>query len=455
LLTDTLVDRDPRDVILQIDGVEYKFKDNVKHTTNKRFVGYIAQQIESVVPEAVQLIDGILHVDYESLIPYLSESIKQNFNDIKELKSESEQIHNLLDSLYAEFMAKQPQTTKNKEKPKHLKPASTSGFPKWKLLFAVGLFCAIGAAFGTYFLVTLSPLDNNGPRGQLKSINETIANYDREVLMKLFNDLNGPNWFRKDKWGSDASFCDWSGITCDDQRVSKIHLSNNNLFGTVPDYIADLDQLDWLNLSLNDLRGTIPTSLFLMKSLNAVFFHDNKNLTGTISALVKKAENLAWLDLSGCNLHGTIPQELLQHSRISFLNLSSNALTGSIPPTLNTNYIMRLDLSHNKLTDVIPFMHVTAELILSHNKLLGDLSNIKYTRLEVLDVSHNGLGGFFFMFEDSMEHLQRLDISHNKFFKSNIPEYYNFTVPECNASNNRFYCPIPKWLKTSCGAVCY
>ena len=82
------VDRDPRDVLLKIDGVSYKFKPGTTHSTNKRFVGYIAQQIESVVPEAVQLIDGILHVDYESLIPYLSESIKQNYNDIYALRSE-------------------------------------------------------------------------------------------------------------------------------------------------------------------------------------------------------------------------------------------------------------------------------------------------------------------------------------------------------------------------------
>jgi hypothetical protein len=43
---------------MKIDGVDYKFKKGVSHTTNKRFIGYIAQQVESVVPDAVQLIDG-------------------------------------------------------------------------------------------------------------------------------------------------------------------------------------------------------------------------------------------------------------------------------------------------------------------------------------------------------------------------------------------------------------
>ena len=55
-----LTDHDCRYSLLQIDGVAYKFKKGVNHETNKRFVGYIAQQVESVVPEAVQLIDGTL-----------------------------------------------------------------------------------------------------------------------------------------------------------------------------------------------------------------------------------------------------------------------------------------------------------------------------------------------------------------------------------------------------------
>lgn len=51
-------DYDCRDVLMQIDGVAYKFKRGVSSSVNKRFVGFIAQQVESVVPEAVQLIDG-------------------------------------------------------------------------------------------------------------------------------------------------------------------------------------------------------------------------------------------------------------------------------------------------------------------------------------------------------------------------------------------------------------
>ena len=54
----TCSERDCRATLLCIDGVSYKFRPGISHSTNKGFIGYIAQQIESVVPEAVQLIDG-------------------------------------------------------------------------------------------------------------------------------------------------------------------------------------------------------------------------------------------------------------------------------------------------------------------------------------------------------------------------------------------------------------
>jgi hypothetical protein len=52
------IDVSPREILLKIDGVAYKFKQGVHASVNKRFVGFIAQQVESVVPDSAQLIDG-------------------------------------------------------------------------------------------------------------------------------------------------------------------------------------------------------------------------------------------------------------------------------------------------------------------------------------------------------------------------------------------------------------
>ena len=49
-------------------------------------MGLLAQNVEKVVPEAVNEIDGYKGVDYDRLIPLLIESIKEQQKEIEELK---------------------------------------------------------------------------------------------------------------------------------------------------------------------------------------------------------------------------------------------------------------------------------------------------------------------------------------------------------------------------------
>jgi hypothetical protein len=68
---------DARDTLLRIDGVDYKFKKGINQAINRRFIGYIAQQVESVVPDAVQLIDGESN-RHDVRVPELT-TMKQEF----------------------------------------------------------------------------------------------------------------------------------------------------------------------------------------------------------------------------------------------------------------------------------------------------------------------------------------------------------------------------------------
>ncbi|KAL5726974.1 lysine--tRNA ligase [Ranunculus cassubicifolius] len=83
-------------------------------------------------------------------------------------------------------------------------------------------------------------------------------------------------------------------------------LSNNNLFGEVPEALTNLSGLIGLNLSDNHLTGNIPKSIGQMRSLES-------------------------LDLSKNDLSGMIPQSISSLSSLSLLNLSHNHLSGSIP----------------------------------------------------------------------------------------------------------------------------
>lgn len=69
----------PLQKLLQIEGVEYEM--NTKqfpqyHFTPGRQIGLLAQNVETVIPEAVNEKDGYKGVDYARLVPLLIESIK-------------------------------------------------------------------------------------------------------------------------------------------------------------------------------------------------------------------------------------------------------------------------------------------------------------------------------------------------------------------------------------------
>jgi hypothetical protein len=77
--------------LLQLKGVEYEMRTKEfpqYHFTAGRQMGLLAQNVETVVPEAVNEKDGYKGVDYARLIPLLIESIKEQQKQIDELKTQ-------------------------------------------------------------------------------------------------------------------------------------------------------------------------------------------------------------------------------------------------------------------------------------------------------------------------------------------------------------------------------
>jgi hypothetical protein len=72
----------------QINGVEFDWiEDEPFHGNKGHDVGVIAQEIELVIPEAVQTREsGMKAVQYDKIIPLLVEAIKELQKEIKELK---------------------------------------------------------------------------------------------------------------------------------------------------------------------------------------------------------------------------------------------------------------------------------------------------------------------------------------------------------------------------------
>jgi hypothetical protein len=78
----------PLEKISQISGVEFDWiEDEPLHGNKGHDVGVIAQEIELVIPEAVQTREsGMKAVQYDKIIPLLIECIKDQQKQIEELK---------------------------------------------------------------------------------------------------------------------------------------------------------------------------------------------------------------------------------------------------------------------------------------------------------------------------------------------------------------------------------
>jgi hypothetical protein len=84
----------PLEKLLQLNGVEYEMRTEefpANHFTPGRQIGLLAQNVEKVIPDAVNEKDGYKGVDYARLVPLLIESIKELKKEIEELKTKVNQ----------------------------------------------------------------------------------------------------------------------------------------------------------------------------------------------------------------------------------------------------------------------------------------------------------------------------------------------------------------------------
>ncbi|KAK4591141.1 hypothetical protein RGQ29_021366 [Quercus rubra] len=88
--------------------------------------------------------------------------------------------------------------------------------------------------------------------------------------------------------------------------VKLVDLSSNNLSGSIPTEIWDLSELHFLNLSRNHLMGKILEKIGSMKELESVDLSRN-HLSGEIPPSMSNLTFLSLLDLSYNNLSGRIP----------------------------------------------------------------------------------------------------------------------------------------------------
>ena len=202
---------------------------------------------------------------------------------------------------------------------------------------------------------------------------------DRAVLEALYNATNGARWTNSANWNTNAPLDQWVGVSTDaDGRVFDLVLGNNNLTGSIPSSLGNLQALYNLVLDGNQLTGEIPASLGNLSNLRWLWLSNNQ-LTGEIPDALGNLTNLEDMVLGQNGLTGEIPATLGNLSGLTLLGLDNNELTGEIPAALGnlTNLVFELRLDNNRLTGSIPpaLGNLTELLVLylNGNQLTGTI----------------------------------------------------------------------------------
>jgi hypothetical protein len=117
----------------------------------------------------------------------------------------------------------------------------------------------------------------------------------RYALATLFYSTNGHSWNEKAYWRTNRPECEWHAVSCDDNdSIDRLDLSDNNLVGTIPNELA---------LMSNLCESSVVWLLVVMIVLSCVFFI-------VLSCLLVIFHSTAELYLSANSLKGTIPSEV-------------------------------------------------------------------------------------------------------------------------------------------------
>ena len=302
---------------------------------------------------------------------------------------------------------------------------------------------------------------------------------DEDALNALYEAADGDNWVSNQNWLSNRPIGTWYGVITDENdRVIELDLSDNELNGTIPSELGHLTYLEVLYLSENQLSGSIPSEISVLSNLielslwtneltgpippelgrlaNLEILHLGKNeLSGAIPPELGNLTHLERLGLFSNKLTGVIPAELGDLTNLEWLSLTENRLSGPIPPKLDklTN-LKELYLGQNELSGTIPpeLGNLTnlEELFLHSNKLSGaipsELGNL--TKLTALSLWGNGLSGTMPSELGNLTKLTGLGLADNKLSGDIPPELGNLaSLEQLYLSGNRLGGCVPAVLE--------
>ncbi|CAL5210889.1 unnamed protein product [Lathyrus oleraceus] len=236
-----------------------------------------------------------------------------------------------------------------------------------------------------------------------------------------------------------------------------LSLSNNTIHGNIPISLCNAPNLQVLDISINNISGTIPSCLMTMTQTLVVLNLRMNNLIGTIPDVFPPSCALRTLDLQKNNLDGQIPKSLANCSTMEVLDLANNNIIDTFPCFLK-------DISTLQV------------LVLRKNKFYGPIecptTDETWPMLQIIDLAFNNFSGklpekSFTGWEAMMSDKNQIDskVNHIRFEVLQFDQiYYENSVTVTSKgqqlelvkiisifttidfSSNHFQGPIPKVL---------
>ncbi|KAL3500679.1 hypothetical protein ACH5RR_039772 [Cinchona calisaya] len=278
------------------------------------------------------------------------------------------------------------------------------------------------------------------------SIPNNIGNLELlEYLNLSFNNLTSDPTYSELEFLNSLTKCKY---------LTTLLISGNPLNGFIPASVGNLStSLKYFYAGASNIKGPIPNEIGNLSSLIAISLEDNQ-LTGVIPRTIQDLENLQLLSLVRNKLRGSLDNFCSMHS-LADLYLDQNQISGLIPDCFgNMTSLRSLYLYSNLVSSTIPRslwkLRDLLVLDLASNSLVGSLpleiGNLKAAIS--IDVSMNQISGDIPAIIGDLQNLQNLSLAQNR-LQGLIPESFGnmFSLTSLDLSNNSLSGLIPKSLE--------
>ena len=159
----------------------------------------------------------------------------------------------------------------------------------------------------------------------------------RYAMAVFYYVFNGDNWENNSLWLDHENECFWYSnypSPCNSEgELVRLHLSRNNLVGSIPDELSLLSNLVEIHLGGNHLVEQIPTFLGAFQKLERLDLSWTA-LDGQIPPSLGNALSLQRINLVGTSINGPVPSELGNLIQLEDLQLAKTRVTGSMPTAI-------------------------------------------------------------------------------------------------------------------------